>query len=678
MDHSRKDLKASLLLLLAVYYIGTYHTARSLPFHESGLIGGMNYNLIVYAVSLLGAFILSWIWMQVGERFLDSVKGGFSLLLSVPFLIAAPSTMFFLWQVYKNESSTPAADMIKVHFLREHFPHLLVTAVMTVLIAGSFAAVKFTETETAEDRKWSALRMIGAFQLALVCGILNFGPNTFRNGLWGIFHNHAYTASIISVMSKAPYDAVNTNIYGHYGILYAPFVLLFGDDYKAIATTIALFTFFICFLAFLCASRIIRNHVLYFTTILAIAAINVTYYKPGQALAVMPHRYLFPMIALAYIFYLRSRISSPFVRTLADCLIGTLAIVFNLETGLGSTLTIAAVRFLDFDTGKSSSTDRKSGILLMLKRIGLQIIFCACCFFAAWGIVDLYNLAVGGDLLSFPLFIYPYGSHDYNINSELTLPLPTTKAAYTLHIVTFSYAVFSVLCRMMNRFVRPENSLSASEQEGTSFLTKADTRGIEAMSIGISGIISLSYFMNRTALGQISICHIHFILLLAMYSDSWLRKQDLSGVADCFSSTERSAGYMKAAMSAAAFYLVSWFAIEGIFSFGGAFESRISSIWDMQSLQNSLTEYRDTVPEDMLTFGLGMPEIDYSIGRKPQTILSEWSNTNRFSEEKIKDCLNQTDAFAMTDDTRFEVPSDFIPAGKLDSEDFRITVYRRK
>ena len=668
MNANRKPLNAVLLLLLTVYYIGFYHVVRSLPWHESGVIAGMNYNLIAYVLSLVTAFILSGLWLLLGSSLLSRIKISLGTWGHMIMMLPAIGAFYYLWQVYQNESSTPASEMIKVHFLRERFPHTAVIAVMTALIAGAFAFSVCVTQDAEYSKQKSMLRVGYACQVALLCGLLNYGPNTFRNGSWGIFHNHAYTASIIAVMSGAPYDAVNTNIYGHYGILYAPFVWLFGNNYNAIAITISLFTIIIYLCAFLCAGKLIHNHFVYFVTVTAIAAINVTYYKPGQALAVMPHRYLFPMIGLTYIICFRQKIKSAVIRQICDWLISTLAIIFNIETGIGTALSIAAVRLFDVDWERV----RRSGMalpVLIIRRVLYQVLYCIVSFASAWLIVDLYNITVGGGLLPLSLFIYPYGSHDYVISNELTLPIPTTKAAYMLHIVTFSYALFSSFFALVKHSA---DIYSANVEDSALSQDK-----IATMAIGVSALISLSYFMNRTALGQISICHIHFVLLLGVYSDTW--KSIVSRFRSVRTlSVEDASVTMKAGMSAVAFYMLVWFAIEGVFSLGGAVETRGASIWNTDSLKNSLTEFEEAVPEDVLCFGLGMPEIEYSIGRTPEITLSEWSNTNRNSEELILKELDKRDIFVVTEATRLEIPDQFIVDRQIKTEEFTVFAYRRR
>ena len=671
---NKRNRNALLLLFLVVFYMFFYHVARSLPWHESGVIGGKNYNLIVYVSSLIAAFVTSFVLQflisLVTIRSPYSAKG----IISFISLITVPASFVFLWSVYQNEASTPAADMIKSHFLREHLPHSVVVLIMTLLIAGTFLIV-LRETDCAKNRKQQLVRICVAFQAAFICGILNYGPNTFKNGLWGIFHNHAYTASIISVMSGAPFDAVNTNIYGHYGILYAPFVWLLGHDYRAIALTIALFSSLICLCAFLCTSKLVSDPVIYYVSVIAIASINVTYYKPGQALAVMPHRYLFPLLGLTYLICLREKIRNKNLRSIIEYVIGSLGIVFNIETGIGTAMALASVRLFDIKKNDVCDTSAKPFAFLVIIRVIHQIFYVLICFITAWAIVDVYNIAVGGDLLPLSLFVYPYGSKDYVISKELTLPIPTTKASYMLHIVVFSYAVFSALYEFTQKTKSSLGRVDSSPNEYIVF----DHKKISSLAIGVSGLVSLSYYMNRTALGQISICHIHFVILLAVYSEVWTHiKPNLKGFINPRHFLSYGTLPMKVGLSAAAFYLVSWFAFEGVFSLGGAIETRINTIWDVQSLSTSLEEYKEKVPDSLVAFGIGMPEIEYCVGRTPKLILSEWSNTNRYSEQYVLDYLKTCDSFAVTEGTRLKIPDSFTPAETVSTDEFSIIIYCRE
>ena len=670
---TKQSRHAAMLVIISGFYIFFYRVVRSLPWHESGVIYGKNYNLIAYASSLILAFIVTFVFQFVFSLIKTADKALLSFTSKIVGIAAAPCAMLFLWLVYQNESKTPASDMIKVHFLREHFPHLAVVIVMTLLIVGLFRASYITKA-VLHSIPHINLRLLFSMQIAFICALLNYGPNTFKNGLWGIFHNHAYTASIISVMCGAPYDKVNTNIYGHYGILYAPFVRLLGDDYHAIALTISVFTFVIFLCAFLCTNKLIDNNTIYYTTVVAIASINVTYYKPGQALAVMPHRYLFPLLGLTYVICMRNKIKNRLLKLLVEYTIGSLAIVFNIETGIGTVLAIASVRLFDIFRDTNSGRGKKGYLTLAIKRVIHQVLFIVLCFIIAWGIVDVYNVTVGGELLPLSLFLYPYGSRDYVISNELTLPIPTTKASYMLHIITFSYAVFTSLYDFAEHTWNELNDETVKAHTPITF----DYKKVGALAIGISGLISLSYYMNRTALGQISICHIHFILLLALYSDDWIHIEPNHFKPSKLFRDQSGPKLMKSGLSAVAFYLVAWFAIEGVFSFGGAFETRIASIWDTESLSNSISAYSEAIPEDMVAFGLGMPEIEYCAGRKPKIVLSEWSNTNRYSEDKILGILDECDTFAVTERTRLTIPDSFRQIRRLDRDEFSIVIYQRK
>ena len=89
-----------------------------------------------------------------------------------------------------------------------------------------------------------------------------YTPNPFKNDIWGVYHTHAYTNSIVHVANLEPYNDIMKSIYDHYAMVYFPFVRLFGNDYYAIAITIALFTIVMYFCAFYVLINTIKDDLL--------------------------------------------------------------------------------------------------------------------------------------------------------------------------------------------------------------------------------------------------------------------------------------------------------------------------------------------------------------------------------------------------------------------------------
>lgn len=684
MVSNRSNNKNLLLLFaLSAFYILYYHICRMLPYNNTGLIHGHNFNVAAYVLSVVGGFCLfAACWgvsrkksgTEQRQRLSQCVR---RICTFLAFLLPV-CVVVYLILVYRDEYKLPASDVMRMYFIREQVPHALAIFVMSLL----FAVIVTVIVILRADRSYRWIRPVLAVVIAGGCALLNYGPNTFQNPLLGIYHNHAVTATIVGIAKGEPLDFTTTPIYGHYGLIYYPFVKLFGNNEVAIAVTIAFFTFVLEVCAFYTLSGLIRNNVVYVLTVLAVAGTSTTYYRPCQALAVMPTRYLFPLITLAYITWCvkhPEKSGRSFRRTSMGIMIGTLAVTFNIESAVSCLAMIAVFEFFLEPYCDWQIVLLKRSIVCRTLVILLKTVLCFACSYL---IILMYNLLSGGGLVSLQLFAYPLLGGGYNINSITTLPFPTTRSGYILHLVVFSFASFYGIFYMVERLIKKTKHI---RMQGKDYCDRL----VVAMCVGICGLILLTYFMNRTAMGNLSLTHIPFVILVGYYADGaaiWLNtfKKKRSEVEQkrgehiFFIFAGCNDALFRFLMSLICLYLISWFAWEGIFSISSTIrEYRADSLWNVAQLQTLCSETKQRVPKDTLAFGIGMPELYYQLGWDEQIPAIDWTDMPSGAMEVVKRAVDQENSFLMTDGTAFE-DADFELTDQFGIQDYTLNYYQRK
>lgn len=634
----KKELGKGLRFILpTLFIIILFHLAHMSEYNETGLLGNVNFNLLIYA----GVFCIVFLLYLIIKKLLSLLPAS-HLYLKLLFIIYgffSIASFVFLYTIYETETQLYAGWEFS-GFLRENVNHVVFTLFMFFLTLGIMLIIKDIQS------MGQYFRTVISIQVALICAILTYAPNFFVNSSWSIDHLHAYTNSIVNVAHFAPYNDVSSSIYGHYGLIYLPFVKLLGNNMTAVCLSISLFTLITYITIFNIVNKWIKNDLYYGITVLAIAATSVTYFGAGQYFQTLPHRYLFPFITLCFLFWLMKRDIDPRETRIMETGLGVLALIFNLETGMCSLMIIAAYHVFKC----------QENILKKIYRIVSNLGFCMICFLLSYVIVNFYNCMAGGSMIGIGTFIYPIGSSEYDMFSILRIPLPDIFSAYILHIVLFSFVVFETIC----------NLWKCSDDH-------ALKKNMKLLLIAVSGLGMMAYVMNRPAATTVSVSHLHFVILLGIYGEKWLT----AGKNNLLQIKENPEKLFSLSMSSIAFLLVSWFALEGIWGVGTTLNDRAKTVWNTAPLKAGMEMFVQNVPENTLAFGTGMPELYYQLGWDPGIAITDWSDMNHYSLEEVTRKVNETDAFVMMDGTAWNVPENFQPVQQIATDVFTCTYYRK-
>lgn len=639
MKETCKGVNGIQFIIFSIGIIIYFHLANCSMYNETGLIlGNLNYNIVAYAGALIFGLLLFGILCFINNKI---KKNELNYIRKMVYLSFAGFVLLFLYYVYQDEYKLFSYQGFVDTFARESMPHTIFTAIMLVLIITIFFIMR------KANGLGKYFRISISVQISFLCALLTYLPNIFRNTLWGLPHAHAYTNSIVNAARLIPYDDVRSSIYGHYGILYIPFVKLLGNDYRAIAITIALFTFVLFIATCYVVSSYISHDGLFGIAVIALGAVRVNYFFGGQYFQILPQRYFFPFLALAFIIWQMNTHTDRRYIKLFEVIFGVLSVIWNLEMGLCTLVSICV-----FHISKEKMLGR------IIKKCIDCIVYFLMCVGMAYIVVNFYNLLLGGEWNSVYTFIYPIGSQEYDMFKILRTPLPHVNAGHTVQSILFMYSAYKALYRLW---------FCASE-------SICREREIISLTIATSGIVSLVYFINRTAAGNLSISHIQFVMLLAMYGEECLKiKKD-----DLREKLKEAEKLFKTLMSAISLMLVIWFAFEGILDLGKTINSRVSNDWYTKSLEESIVVLQNRVPKDTLAFGTGMPELYYEMGWNPQIAITDWSDMNYYSMTEVKQVLELHDSFIMMENTKIDIPDEFVLVDRIETKDFVCVYYQKQ
>ena len=597
-----------ILLLIGGLLAAVYEFASRSVYNEGeGMWHGLNFNLAVYVGSLFGAFLLFLILTALLDFLRGKIGGNWTLslfpriLLYIVYTAAAAAVFVLIYEIYINECNLYPGTTAST-YLRQEVPHILYFAVVIACAGALLISIPRLIEGTAVNIR---LRLFSAVILAALNGIALYCPNIFNDRGGGVPHIHAVTNSIINVAKLQPYDVHNVSIYGHFGLICFPFVKLLGSDLYGVMQTLAVLGFITYLAAFYAAHKLIRHDVLYLLVLAGITGTTTVLTRRGQYFQINPLRLLFPALMLAVIAFgtyhdtKRARV----IAAVLEIITGLCSVIWNFETGLFCVAVCMCVIVLRalyrhplFSKG-------------MFAAVFIALLYGIFCTLGAWGAVNLYNIACGGGINSFRLFVYPLFSGVYNVN-HLRAELPSIVYLYFFQILLFFLTVLRVLRR---------------QHLGTAVSESAETM---RFAISLSGLSSLIYFMNRAAYGNIAISHIQMCLLLGSYAEYALTVSR--------SSLRKTLGepssFLTALFSALFFGCTVWLAAEGAMYLVVSLDYRATSSWITAPMNEGIEKIRATVPENTFAFGFCIPEVYYQLGWDNALTMIDWSDINDLNE----------------------------------------------
>lgn len=574
---------------------------------------GINDNLFVYFLSILISLLfvlLNWLIKPVIIKKETSKKIHIIFVVGC-FCVVGIIINWFIQSYFFENSSFGIVAGYQIRHIISHNVWILWLFVCGMLI---YHSVDWMKSSNDKQRMYIAL-VASSIYFALI-----YAPDFLGDKAGTVQHSHAYVNSIINVAYGTPFSDVSLSVYGFYGIIYYPFVKLFGSDYNAIAISIALFGFVICFAACYIASKMIKRDIVYLLCVLGIIGSVSTIYVSGQYFQGIPHRLFFPVIIMAYVVhrYKKHMLNDgiKIVNSIIDITILALAVMWNLEMGICCCFVLMSYYFiLLIYKLRLNRTDRKSIVIEVIKYtvFALGIVVLSIAF--SYLLICSYNIITGGSFISLKRFIYPFCSDIYPIEN-LYAPLQSVYREYWIHIVIYIGLIWWTL---------------------TSF----NEDGVLLVVLSASGLTSLTYFMNRAAGGNLSVARIQLIIALGIMVEYGIMEKALNFKDQMVHIIKNAEQTLKWSIGLVGYILLFYFAADSFLMTGTSLYIKSNRQFDMKTYESIvMLDIINSLPkEKMVAVGIGASDMLYTFGIDTNLHIGDFSDP--FTDEGIEYMYNK-------------------------------------
>ena len=542
-----------------------------------------NINLLTYAMTVI-LFCISYLLIS-----LLLIRTKKTAVLDRPYpaitaaLILFTVNLLFLIRMFQLE--TEVYGSVSVRYIWHIMPFWLVAVVLAAEAVFFFSFVK----KSTISLKPSAL-MAFYGMLTLLIGYNFYTPEVFLRNEPDRLHMDAYFNSIYNVLHGSPYTEYTTSIYGHYGILYKLPMKLLGSDLADFILLNALIGALSFLAAFLALHFIVKNDLLRIIGAVAVS-FPVLAMRSGIYWQLWPHRVLFMCLMLCYMaFCVRYKKLNRIT-----CILGYgivfLGILWNTESGLFCGAAWAGFWIL------KSLCSKENKPSYVIRTVFSQIFGIILSFLAAWGTVELYNLANGGKIMGIQEFLFPLLQSSY-MDDLLRVDLPDFASAYIVIIALLFLACAWGISHMW--FLR-------KDQETTMDILPA----CFAFAAAVLTLGQITYFINRAAYHNLEIAHIPCIILLCLLAEGGMetfrrfRFKDLNQ----YNGME----LFRCFFTGAVLLVLMTVCTGNVIQYGQNTALR-EELHNKQELNDFAAHIAANIPENTYAFGIGVPEI-YSILR---------------------------------------------------------------
>lgn len=327
--------------------------------------------------------------------------------------------------------------------------------------------------------------------------LTQYTPNVLNGDSGNLYHMHAYFNSVYNAVFNVPYSDEVSSIYGHYAIFLAPVLKLA----RALGITNMVKVFMLLMAALkvlilICVAYalwiFVKNNLIRILALTAAgyAMIGVEF---GIYLQLNPHRTIVSAIFMAMAAFLAAHPQHEKKICAVGYIISVALIIWSTECGMVALICWAAIFCC-------RALQQKSPRAWLA--VALHLALCAASFLAAVGLVDLYNLALGGSMLSLSSFLFPLLTQSY-MTGFLEQPLFSGLSQWVFMISLFLLFVCKGLFTTVLCCKVPQDSLKNAIYFG----------------LGAIGLGSITYALNRPTYGNFFIALPLTALLLAILAD---------------------------------------------------------------------------------------------------------------------------------------------------------------
>jgi len=420
------------------------------------------------------------------------------------------------------------------------------------------------------------------FCLTVLAFFSSYRWNTFTGG-YNIHHFDAWFHSVYRIMHFQPYSDVNVGVYGHYGILFAPFIKLLGGDLRAtmLVVSVASAAVLLCYLYAL--QKLVKN-----TQLKILASVGLSYQflcKSNFYVQNNPMRIMFSAFILAFMLWRdeRERTNGWLWRLCGGCIV-VLALVCNIESGVGVMLAYVGADIVRILQRVSLRSPR------CWLKIADRLILCPLFFLLSMLVVDAYNLLAGGSPLSLRTYMFPL------LGTEVGGTGYMDAIYYPIGRFPSWWMAVCVLIYGLIAYVLLKTNICG-------MYMRRDEHDGHIASVAILIAILGAYYINRSAFWNLSI-----VLPLAVIAIAYIA-ENMSKMLD----QRVPGGGIIAGGCVICCVLLCLFAEMTVTSFFNAEQSR-EPTRDSDALQAMADQVRDIVEPNTLAIGSGLPALYAQLG----------------------------------------------------------------
>lgn len=573
-----QSLKQNMKKFIAIWAAGVasiivFNIVNRSSFIRARLGGG---NLVQYAAmcfAFLIVFLAAHAILQFRifdrERVLNTLCG-ISCISLAPF-------MYICWR-QDVKVAYGKADTYLWHM----YPTVIVLGILIVLtlLYGTVAAnLKIDEKKERY--------CFGLYYAMIVCcgGFLIHFPEYLSVDY---FHGSAVFNSIYNVMHGVPYGEITNSVYGNYGILLAIPMKIFGKgEYFCMSGIMCSLTMICIGLCIYVIHNLIEQKDV--RVLCAASLLWVYIFRKTNYWQLYPMRVLCPVILIAWMVFLDKRrndtnVLRRSVYLVITWLILVLSIVWNKESG-----GVCLIGYLVYAVARGIA-----GIYAK-EKIRVRNIVWECLVMitsapAAYVVVGLYNIAVGGDWITWQAFLFPLFTKRYMVDS---LMLELWAGIWPWMAVAILF--LAMAARLGIKVLRRE---------------EIDSKECIYAATAVIGLGLMTYFMNRAVYMNLTICYYEAIICIG-------------GIVGLMKKNDYGMMVGVTMRTLSALVLVA-LVVGEMLHLGNALYDRPGHAYEeILALRDQLKE--DT-EEDTYAFGIDIPELYSILGWETRSYTTDWAD----------------------------------------------------
>ena len=336
----------------------------------------------------------------------------------------------------------------------------------------------------------------------LVSAVMYFGGLFLVNYFVAdAYHGEAYLESVFNVADGVPYEELTTGIYGHYALFFLLPMKIFGARPVVAQIMIALVGVVTDMTMLYCIHHLVEKNWLRLLFAMAVPVVPFAY-RQTNYWQLQPHRLVFPVLLAAYMLACprtQERIELKSKAFLGGWILCMLSVLWNTESGLFCIVGWCAGCLVCW----WQQEVWYAGI--QWKRYAIMVASAVVAIFGAIGITNLYNLACGGKPI-FKIFFYPLYRSSYmdnDIGYPIRLGIRPWLFILLLLMATLAWALFHTT--VMGK-------------------KNPNRKAPFAACLATLGLVSFSYYANRSAWMNLEICLPEVLLCLCLLIQSAVGK----------------------------------------------------------------------------------------------------------------------------------------------------------